>query len=162
MTFDHPLPSAPLARQDSILARGLNSECVICLDRQVLSNIHIIQTTFKCNVISLLISLSLSTMIFYELKGFNDSVYVLISVHVYLGPPLPVWIVFQSAVIFLSCGHVCCCEECSAPLKDCPLCRGAIVQRIKLNSAVGQPTEPPSGAPLPEPTEHPPPTPLES
>lgn len=44
MTFDHPLPSAPLARQDSILARGLNSECVICLDRQVLSNIHVIQT----------------------------------------------------------------------------------------------------------------------
>lgn len=39
VTFDHPLPSAPLARQDSILARGLNSECVICLDRQVLSNI---------------------------------------------------------------------------------------------------------------------------
>nr|XP_022321142.1 E3 ubiquitin-protein ligase LRSAM1-like [Crassostrea virginica]XP_022321143.1 E3 ubiquitin-protein ligase LRSAM1-like [Crassostrea virginica]XP_022321144.1 E3 ubiquitin-protein ligase LRSAM1-like [Crassostrea virginica] len=101
VTFDHPLPSAPLARQDSILARGLNSECVICLDR-------------------------------------------------------------QSAVIFLSCGHVCCCEECSAPLKDCPLCRGAIVQRIKLNSAVGQPTEPPSGAPLPEPAEHPPPAPLYS
>lgn len=35
VTFDHPAPSAPLVRQESILARGLNSECVICLDRQV-------------------------------------------------------------------------------------------------------------------------------
>uniref|UniRef100_K1QGE1 E3 ubiquitin-protein ligase LRSAM1 n=1 Tax=Magallana gigas TaxID=29159 RepID=K1QGE1_MAGGI len=98
VTFDHPAPSAPLVRQESILARGLNSECVICLDR-------------------------------------------------------------QSAVIFLSCGHVCCCNECSIPLKECPLCRGAIVQRIKLSTAVV--SEHPLLAALPsEPTEHPPPAPL--
>lgn len=98
VTFDHPSPSAPLIRQESILARGLNSECVICLDR-------------------------------------------------------------QSAVIFLSCGHVCCCNECSIPLKECPLCRGAIVQRIKLNTAVIS-EHPLLAAPSTEPTEHPPPAPL--
>lgn len=98
VTFDHPAPSAPLMRQESILARGLNSECVICLDR-------------------------------------------------------------QSAVIFLSCGHVCCCNECSISLKECPLCRGAIVQRIKLNTAVVS-EHPLLAAPPTEPTEHPPPAPL--
>ncbi|XP_061189417.1 E3 ubiquitin-protein ligase LRSAM1-like [Saccostrea echinata] len=93
VTFDHPKPSAPPVRQSSVLARGLNSECVICLDR-------------------------------------------------------------QSAVIFLSCGHVCCCEECSEPLKDCPLCRGTIIQRIKLGTTAF------AEAPVPIPTEHPPPAPL--
>ena len=48
----HPAPSAPptaksepppvfgrsSSRQQSILARGINSECVICMDRQVCTN----------------------------------------------------------------------------------------------------------------------------
>ncbi|XP_056011978.1 E3 ubiquitin-protein ligase LRSAM1-like [Ostrea edulis] len=87
VTFDHPAPSAPLPRQDSILARGLNSECVICLDK-------------------------------------------------------------QSAVIFLSCGHVCCCEECSGKVQECPLCRGIIKQRIKLSSTASTTTGHPPPAPL--------------
>ncbi|XP_061554065.1 E3 ubiquitin-protein ligase LRSAM1 isoform X3 [Phycodurus eques] len=35
-------------------------------------------------------------------------------------------------VIFLPCGHVCCCQVCSDALQNCPLCRGAISQRIRL------------------------------
>ncbi|KAL3871234.1 hypothetical protein ACJMK2_039242, partial [Sinanodonta woodiana] len=69
-------PSAPPVeesptRQTSILARGMNSECSICLDN-------------------------------------------------------------PSAVIFLTCGHVCCCVDCSHQVQQCPLCRSEIVQCIRL------------------------------
>ncbi|XP_035523972.1 E3 ubiquitin-protein ligase LRSAM1 [Morone saxatilis] len=37
-----------------------------------------------------------------------------------------------SQVIFLSCGHVCCCQVCSDALQNCPLCRSNISQRIRL------------------------------
>lgn len=72
-----PLPSAPPledqspTRQQSVTARGMNSECSICLDR-------------------------------------------------------------TSEVIFLNCGHVCCCVKCSELVAQCPLCREEIVRRIKL------------------------------
>lgn len=35
-------------------------------------------------------------------------------------------------VIFLPCGHVCCCQVCSDALQSCPLCRSSISQRIRL------------------------------
>uniref|UniRef100_A0A672RX05 E3 ubiquitin-protein ligase LRSAM1-like n=1 Tax=Sinocyclocheilus grahami TaxID=75366 RepID=A0A672RX05_SINGR len=38
----------------------------------------------------------------------------------------------ESQVIFLPCGHVCCCQTCSDPLQSCPLCRGSISQRVRL------------------------------
>lgn len=37
-----------------------------------------------------------------------------------------------SQVIFLPCGHVCCCQVCSDALQNCPLCRGTISQRVRL------------------------------
>uniref|UniRef100_A0A667WVA2 Leucine rich repeat and sterile alpha motif containing 1 n=1 Tax=Myripristis murdjan TaxID=586833 RepID=A0A667WVA2_9TELE len=37
-----------------------------------------------------------------------------------------------SQVIFLPCGHVCCCQICSDALQNCPLCRSNISQRIRL------------------------------
>lgn len=37
-----------------------------------------------------------------------------------------------SQVIFLPCGHVCCCQVCSDALQNCPLCRANISQRIRL------------------------------
>uniref|UniRef100_UPI003AB0D851 E3 ubiquitin-protein ligase LRSAM1 isoform X4 n=1 Tax=Centroberyx gerrardi TaxID=166262 RepID=UPI003AB0D851 len=37
-----------------------------------------------------------------------------------------------SQVIFLPCGHVCCCQICSDALQNCPLCRSNIAQRIRL------------------------------
>ncbi|KAM6902482.1 E3 ubiquitin-protein ligase LRSAM1 [Xenentodon cancila] len=37
-----------------------------------------------------------------------------------------------SRIIFLPCGHVCCCQVCSDALQNCPLCRGNISQRIRL------------------------------
>ncbi|XP_062411251.1 E3 ubiquitin-protein ligase LRSAM1 [Sardina pilchardus] len=37
-----------------------------------------------------------------------------------------------SQVIFLPCGHVCCCSECNEALQSCPLCRAAIEQRVRL------------------------------
>lgn len=39
---------------------------------------------------------------------------------------------FESQVIFLPCGHVCCCQTCSDALQSCPLCRGSISQRVRL------------------------------
>ncbi|KAM8829200.1 E3 ubiquitin-protein ligase LRSAM1 isoform 2-T3 [Spinachia spinachia] len=37
-----------------------------------------------------------------------------------------------SQVIFLPCGHVCCCQICSDALQNCPLCRSTISQQIRL------------------------------
>lgn len=37
-----------------------------------------------------------------------------------------------SQIIFLPCGHVCCCQVCSEALQNCPLCRSNISQRIRL------------------------------
>ncbi|KAK7895814.1 hypothetical protein WMY93_021139 [Mugilogobius chulae] len=37
-----------------------------------------------------------------------------------------------SQVIFLPCGHVCCCQVCSDALQNCPMCRATISQRIRL------------------------------
>ncbi|CAL8069010.1 unnamed protein product [Calicophoron daubneyi] len=38
-----------------------------------------------------------------------------------------------STVVFLLCGHVCCCTNCAVDLLLCPLCRGQITQRILLH-----------------------------
>ncbi|XP_038601306.1 E3 ubiquitin-protein ligase LRSAM1 isoform X3 [Tachyglossus aculeatus] len=38
----------------------------------------------------------------------------------------------EAQMIFLNCGHVCCCQLCCEPLHTCPLCRQDIVQRIRL------------------------------
>ncbi|XP_070706845.1 E3 ubiquitin-protein ligase LRSAM1 [Pempheris klunzingeri] len=38
----------------------------------------------------------------------------------------------RSQVIFLPCGHVCCCQVCSGALQNCPLCRSNISQSIRL------------------------------
>lgn len=37
-----------------------------------------------------------------------------------------------SQVIFLPCGHVCCCQVCCDALQNCPLCRTNISQRVRL------------------------------
>ncbi|XP_074654842.1 E3 ubiquitin-protein ligase LRSAM1-like [Tubulanus polymorphus] len=39
----------------------------------------------------------------------------------------------ESNVVFLMCGHVCCCAECAEPVKQCPLCRTVITQRVWLS-----------------------------
>ncbi|XP_033850930.3 E3 ubiquitin-protein ligase LRSAM1 isoform X1 [Acipenser ruthenus] len=38
----------------------------------------------------------------------------------------------ESQIIFLACGHACCCSSCSEALRSCPLCRGDIAQRIRI------------------------------
>ncbi|XP_013927048.1 PREDICTED: E3 ubiquitin-protein ligase LRSAM1-like [Thamnophis sirtalis] len=38
----------------------------------------------------------------------------------------------EAQVVFLNCGHVCCCQSCSDALHICPLCRQEIAQRIRL------------------------------
>ncbi|KAM8934642.1 E3 ubiquitin-protein ligase LRSAM1 [Pelodytes ibericus] len=38
----------------------------------------------------------------------------------------------EAQTIFLTCGHVCCCATCGDALHTCPLCRGAITQRIRI------------------------------
>ncbi|XP_019365947.1 PREDICTED: E3 ubiquitin-protein ligase LRSAM1 [Gavialis gangeticus] len=38
----------------------------------------------------------------------------------------------EAHVIFLTCGHVCCCQTCCEALRTCPLCRQDIVQRIRI------------------------------
>ncbi|KAM6901174.1 E3 ubiquitin-protein ligase LRSAM1 isoform 2-T2 [Lycodopsis pacificus] len=37
-----------------------------------------------------------------------------------------------SQVIFLPCGHVCCCQVCSGALQNCPLCRSNISHHVRL------------------------------
>ncbi|XP_073170569.1 E3 ubiquitin-protein ligase LRSAM1 isoform X2 [Lepidochelys kempii] len=38
----------------------------------------------------------------------------------------------EAQMIFLNCGHVCCCRTCCEALHTCPLCRTDIVQRIRI------------------------------
>ena len=40
---------------------------------------------------------------------------------------------FQCNIIFLPCGHVCCCWNCENGLSECPLCRAPIAQKVRLN-----------------------------
>lgn len=41
----------------------------------------------------------------------------------------------EAQVIFLNCGHVCCCRQCSQRLRTCPLCRQDIVQGLCIYSS---------------------------
>nr|XP_017499822.2 E3 ubiquitin-protein ligase LRSAM1 isoform X3 [Manis javanica] len=38
----------------------------------------------------------------------------------------------EAQMIFLNCGHVCCCQECCQPLRTCPLCRQEIAQCLRI------------------------------
>uniref|UniRef100_A0A8C3T7H4 Leucine rich repeat and sterile alpha motif containing 1 n=1 Tax=Chelydra serpentina TaxID=8475 RepID=A0A8C3T7H4_CHESE len=38
----------------------------------------------------------------------------------------------EAQMIFLNCGHVCCCQTCCEALRICPLCRKDIVQRVRI------------------------------
>lgn len=38
----------------------------------------------------------------------------------------------DSQVIFLPCGHLCCCHDCQLNLHECPICRGKLERRIKV------------------------------
>ncbi|XP_072344282.1 E3 ubiquitin-protein ligase LRSAM1 isoform X4 [Scyliorhinus torazame] len=38
----------------------------------------------------------------------------------------------ESQMIFLPCGHVCCCQTCGTELHTCPLCRKDIEQKIRM------------------------------
>ncbi|XP_064420333.1 E3 ubiquitin-protein ligase LRSAM1 [Latimeria chalumnae] len=48
------------------------------------------------------------------------------------GPECVVCMESEPQMIFLTCGHVCCCQACSEPLRTCPLCRQDITQRIRI------------------------------
>lgn len=38
----------------------------------------------------------------------------------------------EAQMVFLPCGHVCCCQQCCQPLRTCPLCRQDISQRLRI------------------------------
>lgn len=38
----------------------------------------------------------------------------------------------ECTMIFLPCGHLCCCYDCQKNLVICPICRGTIDRRIKV------------------------------
>ncbi|XP_030817542.1 E3 ubiquitin-protein ligase LRSAM1 isoform X2 [Camarhynchus parvulus] len=38
----------------------------------------------------------------------------------------------EPQMIFLPCGHVCCCQGCCERLPSCPLCRQDIAQRVRI------------------------------
>uniref|UniRef100_A0A8C6E9R2 E3 ubiquitin-protein ligase LRSAM1 n=1 Tax=Moschus moschiferus TaxID=68415 RepID=A0A8C6E9R2_MOSMO len=38
----------------------------------------------------------------------------------------------EAQMIFLNCGHVCCCQLCCQPLRTCPLCRQDITQCLRI------------------------------
>ncbi|XP_061233971.1 E3 ubiquitin-protein ligase LRSAM1 isoform X2 [Neopsephotus bourkii] len=38
----------------------------------------------------------------------------------------------ETQMVFLPCGHVCCCQSCCEQLLTCPLCRRDIAQRIRI------------------------------
>lgn len=46
---------------------------------------------------------------------------------------------FQCSVVFLPCGHVCCCPVCASLLRNCPLCRADISQTVDTSAAASFP-----------------------
>lgn len=38
----------------------------------------------------------------------------------------------NKCMVFVPCGHICCCEGCAAGVNSCPMCRIAIVQKFKI------------------------------
>ena len=38
----------------------------------------------------------------------------------------------QPSIVFLTCGHICCCADCCEPISQCPLCRQPVVQKCRL------------------------------
>lgn len=40
-----------------------------------------------------------------------------------------------SKIIFLPCGHLCCCANCDSSVEMCPMCRATIERRIKVINA---------------------------
>lgn len=36
----------------------------------------------------------------------------------------------QCQIIFVPCGHLCCCSQCSLTVSECPLCRTDIERKI--------------------------------
>ncbi|NWR44257.1 LRSM1 ligase, partial [Regulus satrapa] len=38
----------------------------------------------------------------------------------------------EPQMVFLPCGHVCCCQGCCERLRSCPLCRQDIAQRLRI------------------------------
>ena len=38
----------------------------------------------------------------------------------------------RRAVAFTPCGHACACEQCAGRLRDCPMCRKPITQKIRI------------------------------
>lgn len=42
----------------------------------------------------------------------------------------------QSNLLFLNCGHVCCCYDCSVDLTLCPLCRAEIAAKLIMNDSL--------------------------
>lgn len=38
----------------------------------------------------------------------------------------------ESEIVFLPCGHLCCCNNCQITLIECPICRGKLERRVKV------------------------------
>ncbi|MBT9559837.1 MAG: protein kinase, partial [Myxococcales bacterium] len=38
----------------------------------------------------------------------------------------------QRSTAFVPCGHVCCCADCAEDVAQCPVCRGAVQERLKV------------------------------
>jgi len=41
---------------------------------------------------------------------------------------------FQHNIVFIPCGHLCCCENCSGKITHCPICRALIEKKQKIHS----------------------------
>ncbi|XP_077866101.1 E3 ubiquitin-protein ligase LRSAM1-like [Saccoglossus kowalevskii] len=44
----------------------------------------------------------------------------------------------MSDMVFLPCGHVCCCYQCSSTISECPMCRGRITLKVIINIDANQ------------------------
>lgn len=38
----------------------------------------------------------------------------------------------ETEIVFLPCGHLCCCNSCQKTLIECPICRGKLERRVKV------------------------------
>lgn len=38
----------------------------------------------------------------------------------------------EVCVLFVPCGHLCCCNQCQSSLDECPMCRATVEKRVKI------------------------------
>lgn len=136
LDYDRPFASAPTKHSESVSddaqrttniqddAGELQAECVICMENSV--------SLFDFNGRCMSGRMSRGLLKRFLPTDTPDDIDIS---HLYNVNPyseLKNEFIFQCKIIFIPCGHLCCCQNCHSDLQLCPMCRSQIDRRIKV------------------------------